>query len=143
MGISLPRLLLGGLVAGFVINLGELAVNVWLLGDAWSAALAGFGVALGTPALAFWGLGSFILGIVGVWIYVAARPRYGPGPLTAVRAGAAVWAVTYLYVAVGALANFALPVGLVLGSTLWGLVEFCLAVYVGAWLYREGELAAG
>lgn len=57
-------------------------------------------------------------------------------------AGAALWAVTYLYVAVGALGTAALPVGLVLGSTLWGLVELCLAVYVGAWLYQEGELAA-
>lgn len=142
MGISLPRLLLSGLVAGFVINLGELAVNVWLLGDAWSGALAGFGVTLGLPEMAIWGLGTFVLGIVGVWIYAAARPHYGAGPLTAVRAGAAVWAVTYLYVAVGALGTVPLPVGLVLASTAWGLVEICAAVYLGAWLYQEGELAA-
>lgn len=66
MGISVPRLVLSGLVAGFIINLGELAVNVWLLGDAWAAALAGYGVHLDMPALVLWGLGSFVFGIVGV-----------------------------------------------------------------------------
>lgn len=142
MGISLPRLVLSGLVAGFVINLGELAVNVWLLGDAWSPVLAAFGITLGMSALVAWGVGSFILGIVGVWIYAAIRPRYAPGPLSALRAGGAVWAATYLYVAVGLLATVEVPVALVLGSVLWGLVEMCLAVYVGAWMYREGELAA-
>lgn len=142
MGISVPRLVLSGLVAGFVINLGELAVNVWLLGDSWAAALAGIGIQLDVPALALWGVGSFVVGIVGVWIYVAIRPRYSPGGATALRAGLALWAVTYLYAAIGFMGSGVLPRGLVLGATAWGLVEMALAVYVGAWLYREGELAA-
>lgn len=141
MGISLPRVVLGGLVAGFVINLGELAVNVWLLGDAWAAVLAGFGVTLDVPALALWGVGSFVVGVVGVWIYAAIRPRYAEGAATALRAALAVWAVTYLYVAIGALGIASVPKGLLLGTALWGLIEMGAAVYVGAWLYREGELA--
>jgi hypothetical protein len=40
MGISVPRLVLSGLVAGLIINLGEVAVNVWLLGDRWAAVRA-------------------------------------------------------------------------------------------------------
>ena len=143
MGISVPRLVVSGLVAGFVINLGELAVNVWLLGDAWAAALAGFGVHMGLPALALWGLGSFVVGIVGVWIYVAIRPRYAAGGSTALRAAAALWAVTYLCVGIGLLGTSQISRGLLLGSVAWGFVEMALAVYVGAWLYREGELAAG
>jgi len=142
MGISIPRLVLSGLVAGFIINLGELAVNVWLLGYAWAAALAGFGIRLDTPALILWGLGSFVVGIVGVWIYVAIRPRYSPGGATALRAALALWAVTYLYMGIGLVGTGVVPRGLLLGSLAWGLVEFALAVYLGAWLYREGELAA-
>jgi len=141
MGISVPRLVLSGLVAGFIINLGELAVNVWLLGDAWAAALAGYGVHLDMPALVLWGLGSFVFGIVGVWIYTAIRPRYAPGGSTALRAALALWAVSYLYMGVGLLGSAAFPKGLLLGSMAWGFVEMSLAVYVGAWLYREGELA--
>jgi hypothetical protein len=143
MGINVPRLVLCGLVAGFIINLGELAVNVWLLGDAWAAALAGFGIQLSMPALVLWGIGSFIVGIVGIWIYVAIRPRYSPGGTTALRAALALWAVTYLYFGIGALGSALLPRGLVVASLAWGLVEMALAIYVGAWLYREGELVAG
>ena len=142
MGISTPRLLLSGLVAGFVINLCELAVNVWLLGSRWSAALASFGITLDFPALALWGVGSFVLGIVGVWIYAAIRPCYPAGAATAVRAGIALWAATYLYVCVGMMGMSAVPRGLLAVALAWGLVEMVLAVYVGAWLYREGELAA-
>jgi hypothetical protein len=142
MGISAPRLILSGLVAGFIINLGELAVNVWLLGNAWAEALAAFGIRLGFTALVLWGVGSFVVGIVGVWIYVAIRPRYSPGGATAMRAALALWAVTYLYAAIGALGTSLFPRGLVVAATAWGLVEMAVAVYVGAWLYREGELAA-
>lgn len=141
MGISVPRIVLSGLVAGFIINLGELAVNVWLLGDAWTAALAGFGIRLDMPALVLWGLGSFVFGIVGVWIYAAIRPRYAPGGATALRAALALWAVSYLYMGVGLLGASEFPKALLLGSMAWGLVEMALAVYVGAWLYREAELA--
>jgi hypothetical protein len=141
MGISMPRLVFSGLVAGFVVNLGELGVNVWLLGDRWREVLASFGVEMALPGLALWGMGSFILGIVGVWIYVAVRPRYPSGISTAFRSALALWAVTYLYVGVGMLGTGMLPGGLVVGTVMWGLVEMFLAVYVGAWLYRTGELA--
>jgi len=141
MGISVPRLVLSGLVAGFVINLGELAVNVWALGDAWTEALSGFGISMDLPALILWGIGSFILGIVGMWIYVAIRPSYSAGTKTAVRAGVALWAATYLYVVIGLMGTVTMPKGLLLAALVWGLVEMVLAVYVGAWLYRSGELA--
>lgn len=139
--VHLGRVLFGGLVAGLVVNLGELAVNVWLLGDAWADALGGLGLTFDAPALILWGVGSFILGIVGVWIYAATSARYGPGPRTALRAGVAVWAASFLVPSVGFLATGPLPTGLVWSTLLTGLVEVCLGVYVGSWLYREGELA--
>ena len=141
MGISVPRLVFSGLVAGFVINLGELGVNVWLLGERWSQVLAAFGIEIAVPGLALWGVGSFILGVVGVWIYVAIRPRYPAGISTAFRSALALWAVTYLYFGVGMLGTAGIPGGLVFGAVAWGLVEMFLAVYLGAWLYRSGELA--
>lgn len=141
MGINVPRLVISGLVAGFVINLGELAVNVWLLGDAWSRALAGMGLAMDMPAVVHWGIGSFVLGIVGVWIFAAIRSRYATGTSSALRAALAVWACTYLYAAIGMMGTAAFPTWLLLTALVWGLVEMGVAVYVGAWMYRSGELA--
>lgn len=143
MGINVPRVVAGGLVAGLVLNLGEVAVNVWLLGDAWTAVLSQLGLRLGWTAMAMWGLGSFIVGIVGVWIYAAIRPRYGPGGMTALRAAVALWAATYLYAMVGLVGAVSLPAWLLFAGLGWGLVEMALAIYLGAWLYREGELASG
>ena len=141
MGINVRRVIVSGLVAGLVLDLGELAVNVGLLGDAWTAVLAQLGLRLDWMAMVLWGLGSFIVGIVGIWIYAAIRPRYSPGAMTALRAAVAVWAVTYLYAMIGLLGTVALPMWLLLAGLGWGLVEMALAIYVGAWLYREGEPA--
>jgi hypothetical protein len=143
MGISMPRLILGGLVAGFVVNLGELAVNVFWLGDAWRDVLLALGLHVGTLDLVMCGLGSFVLGIVGVWIYAASRPRYGPGWRTALRAGLALWAVTFGYAGIGMAWMDAIPGWLTAVAVAWGLVEVLGGVYLGAWLYREGELAVG
>ncbi len=139
--VHLPRVIVGGLIAGLIVNLGELAVNVWIFGSSWKEVLEGMGLAVDTPALVLWGAGSFVLGIVGVWIYVASSARYGPGAGTALRAGVAVWAIAFVVPTAGFLAIGAFPRGLIVIAVLSGLVEVCLGVYVGAWLYREGDLA--
>lgn len=139
--IHLGRVVVGGLIAGLIVNLGELAVNVWWLGDAWTDALAGLGFGVDTGSLVLWGGGSFLLGIVGVWIYAAISASYGPGPLTALRAGAAVWAVAFVFPSIGFLGVGTFPRGLIAIALTWGLIEVCLAVYMGSWMYREGELA--
>lgn len=138
--ISVGRVVVAGLVAGFVINLCELAVNVWVLGDLWVRALAGMGFSLDRSALVLWGAGTFILGIVGVWIYAAASARYGPGLRTAIRAGLAVWAIAFLFPSIGFLGMDTFPRNLMTMALITGVVETCLAIYVGSWLYREGEL---
>jgi hypothetical protein len=139
--VYLPRVVVGGLIAGFVVNLGELAVNVWIFGSRWREALAGLGLDVDAPALVLWGAGSFVLGIVGVWIYAATSARYGPGPWTALRAGVAAWAAAFLCPSVGLLGMGVFPRDLLLVSLAAGLVAVCLGVYLGAWLYREGDLA--
>jgi hypothetical protein len=43
---------------------------------------------------------TFVLGILAVWTYAAIRPRFNAGPKTALCAGLAVWAMSYLYAGV-------------------------------------------
>src|ERR1022692_4260888 len=68
-----------------------------ILHPQWSEAAKAIGRPAATSAkqiVAFnvWG---FAAGIIAVWLYAAMRPRFGPGPRTAIRAGAAVWLLAH------------------------------------------------
>ena len=86
--INNVRVILGGLLAGLVINFAELVQNGLVLADAWGAAFQNLGLtAPGNAQVAFFWITGFVLGIVLVWLYAAIRPRFGPGIQTAVWAG--------------------------------------------------------
>src|SRR5262245_36381973 len=83
--INVGRVVLGGLLAGLVFNVFEGLVTPLLLGDLMTQSLAALGKSMPESAamMAYYvGLG-FLWGIFGVWIYAAIRPRFGPGPKTA------------------------------------------------------------
>ncbi len=81
---------------------------------------------------------TFALGLLAAWTYAAIRPRFGPGPKTAICAGLAVWAMSYLYAGVYVYAGIViLPAKLAWLPVVWGLVELPLATLAGAWLYKE------
>lgn len=82
MRINRRRVLGGGLVAGFIISLSALAM-VPVVGAQMDAALEARGVPpLGTGAMAYFVVQSFIFGVVLVWLYAAVQPRFAPGPKT-------------------------------------------------------------
>ena len=139
--VNRGRVLLGGLAAGVVMNLGEAALHGGVLGRDGPALLERFGL---TDAAQPWQLASlvavtFAIGLAAVWLYAAIRPRYGPGPATAVRAGLAVWVLAHLWSGVYLGAGFAglITPRLAWIPVAWGLVEAPLGTLVGAWLYRE------
>jgi hypothetical protein len=90
--INLARVLRGGLLAGLVINVGELILNSMVLASEWAEFLEQLGLdpTFSAPQLVAGAIITFIYGIVLVWIYAAIRPRFGPGPRTAVIAGLTV-----------------------------------------------------
>lgn len=141
-GINAGRVLLGGLLAGLVINIGETILNVAIVGPQWEEAMRALGIepAAG-PALAFYFVYGFLIGIAAVWLYAAIRPRFGPGPRTAAVAGLFVWFVSYFLFAVMEQAQPMFPQSLIWIGTAWGLVEVPLATMAGAWVYREGTEA--
>ena len=75
--INTGRMFLAGLSAGLVVNVGEIIPNVFILAEDWELA----NVEAGLPAsegagMIFWYIvPGFLLGITGVWIYAAIRPR--------------------------------------------------------------------
>jgi hypothetical protein len=141
--INAGRVVVGGLLAGLVMNASEAFLHAGVLAadgarllEDWKA--RGLEVDV-RPSQLLWLFGiTFLLGILAVWTYAAIRPRFGAGPRTALLAGLAVWAMSYLYAGVYIDAGIPvypsklawLPVG-------WGLVEIPLATLVGSWIYRE------
>jgi len=133
--------LLGGLVAGVVMNVGEASLHGGILAGDVAQQLKAFGL---PETMQPWQLPAlvavtFVLGIASLWLYAAIRPRYGAGPKTAVCAGLAVWVLAHLWsgVYLGAgYTSFVTP-RLALLPVAWGLIEAPLGTLVGAWLYRE------
>lgn len=133
------RVILGGLLAGVVINVVEYLTNGVILKGAWGQAMTALGkpTDISAGAIAIFNLWGFLLGIGAVWIYAAIRPRYGAGAGTAVRAGLATWA---LAVFLADLSNYPLglfPVRLLVITSIVALFEIVVATVVGAWLYKE------
>jgi len=146
--INWGRVILGGLAAGVVIDIGEGTLNGFILAQDWAEAMKALGktgeMSGGQlAALNVWGL---VMGIFAVWLYAAIRPRYGAGPGTAACAGTAVWFVHYIMGAGISLIFDIYPTRLVTIGICVGLVEFILAAMIGASLYKEeaaGAAAAG
>jgi hypothetical protein len=139
--INWGRVLLGGLLAGLVMNVSEAALHGGMLGADSLALFRKYGVP-DTPQpiyLISLIVMTFVLGIASVWLYAAIRPRFGPGAATAVCAGLAVWVMAHVWSGIYLWAGFAglIPAKLALLPIAWGLVEAPLGTVAGAWLYKE------
>lgn len=141
--INWNRVILGGLVAGVVINLVEYLVNGVILADRWAEAMKGLGKpeAFDATQIVAFNLWGFAAGILAVWLYASIRPRYGAGPKTAVCAGLAVWALAYLLGMGGDMITHVMPRRLMAIAIAVGLVEVIVATLAGAYFYREEESA--
>ena len=135
--INYGRVILGGLLAGVVVNAGEFLLNGVIVADQMEAAMEGMDIERSAGAMVQYVTTSFVLGIAGVWIYAAIRPRFGPGPKTAVCAGLVVWFLVWGSSLSLNLMMGLYPTNIALLSLGWGFVLMPLATTAGAWLYRE------
>ncbi len=136
--INMGRVVVGGLVAGLLINVSEFVLNAVVLVNDMNAAMA----ALNRPPIdnsmiVWFVLLAFGIGIMAVWVYAAVRPRFGPGVRTAICASLVVWGLAYLYPNVSTMILGLFPTRLMIIATVWGLVEVLVAGVAGAWIYTE------
>lgn len=93
--INWPRVLLGGFLAGIIINTFEFVTKGVVLASQWEAAMRALGRSMsGISLIAFTILG-FLSGITVVSLYATARPRFGPGATSAVLTGFVFWIIGY------------------------------------------------
>lgn len=136
--INLQRVILGGLVAGVVLNVFDYVLWGMILAADVAAAMQ----ALGKPPISgstiMWFVFlDFLYGIFLVWLYAAIRPRFGAGPGTAVKAGLAVWVLYGLLHTVAEAPMGFFPQNVMVIGTLVMLVQYPLAAVVGAKFYTE------
>jgi hypothetical protein len=138
--LNAPRIIAGGLAAGLVMNIIDALTNGVLLGERWKATTDALNPRLaaqmGMSGTLGWIIVDFILGILTVLVYAGIRPRFGPGPGTAMRAAMVIWLSAH-----AAYASYAFmglyPWSLILASSVGGLIAAIAGGYVGARLYRE------
>ncbi len=136
--INIGRVVLGGLLAGVVLNIGEFVLNVALLEEQWKAAMESLNRAqVGDAAIVWFNVWGLVMGIAIVWTYAAMRPRFGAGPKTAIIVGLAVWFMVWVLGFGSSIIIGLYPTNLVLISLVWGLFEVPIATVTGAWLYKE------
>lgn len=137
--INWKRVLLGGVVAGVIIDVVEWILHGVVLGPEWRQVMQQLGRPLEETAgrIVFYSVLGLVYGIVAIWAYASIRPRYGPGPKTALYAGLGIWLLGYCLPTLTWVPMGLFPGHLVAFAIVVGLVEILLATEAGAWLYQE------
>ena len=139
--MNAKRILLGGVVAALIIAAVETLLFSFILAEPMARARAEKGL-----TEASWGalleLGTTLVpGLLLAWLYAAIRPRFGPGPRTALKAGAVLWIATWLMFYVwlaptGRGLLFMKPAHTAI-AMLGELAGVLLAALAAGWIYRE------
>jgi hypothetical protein len=136
--INYGRVILGGLLAGLILNLGELLLNTQIVGEDWNEAMRAIGKQpVSANATVIFVILGFVVGVLAIWLYAMIRPRFSPGLKTAIWAGLMVWALAYAWPSLSGMPMGIIPSRLFLISMIWGLFEVPIATSVGAWVYKE------
>jgi len=137
--INAGRVLLGGLLAGIVINVFEFVFSGVVFKDDIAAAMAALNrtMDMSGGAMAIYICWGFLIGILAVWFYAAVRPRFGAGARTAVKTGIAMWLLVNVQTTISIAPMGLFPRRLMTVGVVVSLVEIVLATLLGAWLYKE------
>ena len=146
MAINASKVVVAGIVAGIVANVVGFVAFGMLLGQrieaeavAVAPVLAGRGMS--STAIATNVLASFVTGMLLVWLYAAMRPRFGPGPTTALYAALVVWLCGFLFHLDWLLVGMMTPATYTMAS-LAALIQVIAAAWVGGMLYKEESARA-
>jgi len=141
VAINTQKVVVGGLAGGVVMAVYDYVVNGVILAAQNEAAMNALNPGLaanleGATAMVTFVCIDLLFGILLVWTYAMVRPRFGPGPRTAMIAGLQVWIVALLLnVAMTAMGMWSWRY--LFMSAVFSLFGLLIATYVGALLYKE------
>ena len=134
--INWIRVVLCGIVAGLTWTVLSSLITAFLSKNFVAAVPGG---RLSTPnasLVTFLFILNIVMGVWAMWLYASIRPRYGPGPMTAVVTGCSWWIITSLVDATWGSFGFVSPAALI-GPMAASLPAIIIAAVLGACLYRE------
>lgn len=137
-GINIRRVILGGLVAGLVANGFDFVITSYLMTSEFAAMLARVNVSEEAVRSWIWvfAVADFLWGLLLVFTYAAIRPRFGPGPRTAIIGAVILWLAFAIAVLVLMAIGLHTPQSYLKSSVLY-LVSALVSSIVGAALYKE------
>ena len=136
--MNIGRVLLGGLIAGVVANAGDYVINMYLMEEEATAMVQRLNLSAAAVqgSLATWIVVDLIWGLLLVFTYAGFRPRFGPGPRTALIAGVTIWlAVCVVFAGLMSMGIYTQQA--YLKSSALTLVNTLVASLAGAYFYRE------
>ena len=141
MAINTGKVVVGGLVAGVIMNVSGFVMQGMVLGKRMMAEMAAVAPSLanmqpGGGEIAGRVLTQFVVGIMLVWMYAAMRPRFGPGPKTAMISAFIVWLFGFLFYLDWLYTGMMTPMTYALVSLVM-IVTLAIAAWVGCMLYKE------
>jgi hypothetical protein len=145
MAINTKKVLIGGIAAGFVMNVIDFISNTYILGARMKAESDAFKPGMSDQmmtgsAIAGYIVMDLVLGILLIWTYAAIRPRFGPGMKTATYAAVLFWLLSGIFLS-GYMHMGMMSSGLWWTLAFIGLVNFWVSAWVGARLYSEDAAA--
>jgi len=135
--VNLARVILGGILAGTIINVSEWVLHDVVMREEFRSHLGSLGRTNpeDIATIIWWNVWGYILGFTAVWLYAAIRPRYGPGVATALRAGFAAWILSCVLMTI-TMANLRLFPFMPM-AFLWSLFGDLIGTVAGAAVYKE------
>ena len=138
--INIRRVLIGGVVAGVVMNVMDAVTNGVLMLAEWRANSTRLGLdpaaAEGVANLVILAAVDVLFGIVLVWLYAAMQPRYGATVRTALLAAAAMFVAT-MGIIIGFVLMGVLTPWLLVQMAIAGAVTLAAGAVAGARFYRD------
>ncbi len=134
--INVGKLIIGGLAAGVVLNIGDYVINEIILKDTFAAVMTARNIAPEAMNMATLVALDFAMALLLVFTYAAIRTRFGAGPKTAIVAGLMVAMIT------GVQAAYFVGMGMFTWD-VWApaaalsTVDLIIASLVGGALYSE------
>ena len=136
--INMGRVVIGGLLAGLIINFGEFILNGVLLAEEMNAAMAALNRPPIDPKMIVWfvvfGFGLAIHARLDVRRHSAALRRLVSRPRSAPRRSC--WGLD-ISIRTSSSRHELFPRDMMVLASIWGLVEVVIAGIAGAWAYKE------
>ena len=141
--LSIPRIVLGGIITGVVLFICSGIVNGTILSQDyknWSDEMGNLIHPLSFSfSLGLWLIMSATQGVVSIWVYAGISRIYGVGMKSVLITGFLIWIVSKLAVAIDLTALGVLTPRIVLGQLIGSLVAILLGIYLGSRFYRVEE----